>query len=214
MSVHDEPDVDLVVLLDQDGHAVGTQPRATVHHDRTPLHLAFSCYAIDPDQRLLVTRRASSKATFPGLWTNTVCGHPAPGESLSSAVRRRAADEIGLAVPELRLVLPRYMYRAQMDGIVEHEWCPVLLAPVPGHASCAPSADEVDETAWLPWPEVLGLAQDPPPHWSPWAMEQVRLLDALGPDPLAWQPADPALLPPALRNPEADLLEGVRVPTR
>lgn len=198
MPAHAETAFDLVVLLDREGHAVGTQPRATVHHADTPLHLAFSCYAVDPDQRLLVTRRASEKTTFPGLWTNTVCGHPAPGESLSPAVRRRAADELGLTVQELRLLLPRYTYRAEMDGVVEYEWCPVLLAPVREDVMCTPAASEVGETAWLPWREVVSLAQDPPPDWSPWAMEQVRLLDALGPDPLAWQPGDPALLPPAL----------------
>lgn len=191
---------DLVVLLDAEGHAVGTQPRASVHHGDTPLHLAFSCYAVDPDQRLLVTRRAASKATFPGLWTNTVCGHPAPGESLSAAVRRRAADELGLTVQELRLLLPRYIYRAEMDGIVEHEWCPVLLASVREDAMCTPSPSEVDDVAWVPWREMVELAQDPPPQWSPWAMEQVLLLAALGTDPLAWPPGDPALLPPALRE--------------
>lgn len=201
MTAHAHDGFDLVVLLDRVGRAVGTQPRATVHHADTPLHLAFSCYAVDPDQRLLVTRRAVDKATFPGLWTNTVCGHPAPGESLPQAVRRRAADELGLTVQELRLLLPRYTYRAEMAGIVEHEWCPVLLAPVRGDVMCTPSAAEVEDFAWVPWSEMIELAQDPPPQWSPWAMEQVRLLDELGPDPLAWQPADPSLLPAALHEP-------------
>lgn len=200
MPMHAEPATDLVVLLDRAGHAVGTHARATVHHGQTPLHLAFSCYAVDPDRRLLVTRRALGKVTFPGLWTNTVCGHPAPGESLFDAVRRRAADELGLAVPELRLLLPGYTYRATMDGIVEHEWCPVLLAPLRENVRCSPAPLEVDQTRWLPWTEVVALAQDPPPQWSPWAMEQVRLLERLGPDPLAWQPGEPDLLPPVLRE--------------
>jgi isopentenyl-diphosphate delta-isomerase len=191
---------DLVVLLDPRGNAIGTAPRTGVHHRDTPLHLAFSCYAVDPDQRLLVTRRAHDKATFPGLWTNTVCGHPAPGESLTDAVRRRAADELGLTIQELRLMLPTYTYRAEMEEVVEYEWCPVLLAPVRADAVCTPSPAEVDQVAWIPWDRIVALAQDPPPQWSPWAMEQVRLLHTLGPDPLAWPPADAALLPPALRR--------------
>ncbi len=199
-----EPDqqrvTDLVVLLDPGGHAIGSLPRATVHHADTPLHLAFSCYAVDPDQRLLVSRRAVDKLTFPGLWTNTLCGHPAPGESLSAAVRRRAADELGLTVQELRLLLPGYAYRAEMNGIVENEWCPVVLAPVREDVVCTPAPAEVDQVRWVPWAEVVALAADPPPDWSPWAMEQIRLLDALGPDPLAWRPGDPALLPPAVRD--------------
>jgi len=117
---------ELVVLVSADGHATGTAPKATVHHADTPLHLAFSAYLFDDRGSLLVTRRALSKATFPGIWTNSACGHPAPGEPVEDAVLRRARDELGLGVRDLRLVLPRFSYRAEMDGTVEWELCPVL----------------------------------------------------------------------------------------
>ena len=139
--VPEEPE-ELVVLLDPAGRAVGTAPKRTVHHADTPLHLAFSCYVLDGAGRVLVTRRALHKVTWPGVWTNSVCGHPAPGEDLADAVRRRATQELGLRLHDVRLVLPAFRYRAVMpDGVVENEMCPVFAAT---------TTDELAADPWAP----------------------------------------------------------------
>ena len=57
---------ELVVLLDEDGRAIGTMPKAVVHDPDTPLHLAFSCYLFDHDGRLLLTQRALCQADLAG----------------------------------------------------------------------------------------------------------------------------------------------------
>lgn len=167
---------DLVVLLDEHDRPSGTAPRATVHTDRTPRHLAFSCYLFDAHGRVLLTRRALSKATWPGTWTNSCCGHPRPGEPAEDAVRRRVADELGARVEELELVLPEFGYRAvDASGIVENEACPVWVGRLAG--TLRPDADEVCETAWLEWDDLVRLAATAPALLSPWCVLQVPLLE-------------------------------------
>jgi isopentenyl-diphosphate Delta-isomerase len=167
---------DLVVLVDENGQAVGTAAKASIHHETTPLHLGFSCYVIDADGLVLMTRRALRKRTWPGVWTNSFCGHPAPGERVVDAVHRRAHQELGLTIDSLVCVLPNYRYRATAaDGTVENELCPVYWATAIGPV--VPEPDEVMDHTWVSWSELRSAARLP---WaiSPWTADQVPLLEA------------------------------------
>lgn len=186
------------MLVDLDGRALGTAPKTSVHGQATPLHLAFSSYVFDGDGRVLLTRRAEHKLTWPGVWTNSCCGHPLPGEPVAHAVLRRLSYELGLTVDRADLMLPAFSYRAQMaNGIVEHELCPVFRVMV--DAPVVPNPDEVGEVRWMPWKEFAEGTLSGLLAISPWCREQVPLLAELGSDPLAWQPASPDDLPPAAR---------------
>lgn len=187
-----------VVLLDDAGNSIGTASKWTVHGAQTPLHLAFSSYVFDEEGQVLLTRRAGHKLTWPDQWTNSCCGHPLPGEPVSSAVRRRLDYELGLRADAVDLLLPRFAYRAVMgNGIVEHEMCPVFRALV--SADATPNPEEVGAARWLPWKQYVDQVTSGEIPISPWAKEQLPLLVALGPDPLTWPVADPADLPPAAR---------------
>lgn len=167
-----------VVLVDESGRPVGQAPKAEVHTGSTPLHLAFSCYGFDGSGRLLCTRRAESKLTFPGVWTNTCCGHPMPGERLEDAVHRRLRDELGIAAGDLVCALPDFRYRAEMNGIQENEICPVFLCRVTGALTLNP--DEVSEARWLSWEDFLRQALAPGSGWSPWSIRQAAALRETG----------------------------------
>ncbi|MBK8448092.1 MAG: isopentenyl-diphosphate Delta-isomerase [Micropruina sp.] len=170
---------DAVVLLDEQGNSIGFAPRLDVHTDATPLHLAFSSYLFDEAGRLLLTRRALHKRTWPGVWTNSCCGHPLPEESQQEAVRRRVDEELGLSIEGLTLVLPEFRYRAvDASGVVENELCPVWVGRVCA-ADLRPDPSEVAEHAWVAWPDLVRSVRATPQAFSPWAVLQVPQVAAL-----------------------------------
>ena len=136
-----------VVLLADDGAVIGTAPKATVHTTQTPLPLG--------------------KKTWPGVWTNAFCGHPAPGEDPIQAITRRAERELGLTITDLRVALPDFRYRAvDASGIVENEICPVYTARAVGDLS--PADDEVAEWAWVDPDQLRSAVAGAPFAFSPW----------------------------------------------
>jgi isopentenyl-diphosphate delta-isomerase len=198
MTSHDRehPTGEQVVLLDEAGRSIGVAAKASVHHSDTPLHLAFSCYVFDGSGALLVTQRASDKPTWPGVWTNSFCGHPAPGENIAEAVRRRAEQELGIVIDDVRLALPTFRYRAVMpDGVVENEMCPVFVATTANDVR--PDPAEVEAYVWVDWPEFRRSVLDGSRDVSPWCVEQVQ---ALPDDPVGAAGQGDEALPPAARG--------------
>jgi isopentenyl-diphosphate delta-isomerase len=161
-----------VVLLDEHGQVSGHQDKATVHNESTPLHLAFSCHVFDRHGQVLLTRRALTKTTWPGAWTNSVCGHPGPGEPMEDAVRRRARFELGTELADVTTMLPGFRYRAvDAGGMVENEICPVFRATAVG--SVRANRDEVSEWQWARPADVARAVTSAPFVFSPWFVAQV-----------------------------------------
>lgn len=189
--------VEEIVLLNADDEAVGTAPKSASHHRDTPYHLAFSCYVVDTEGRVLITQRALGKRTFPGVWTGSCCGHPGPGEGLRDAVLRRLREELGMPGASLTSVLPRFQYRAVAeDGTLENERCPVVRATVAANGAVHPDPKEVERAEWWTWERCLELTERP--ESSPWYRLQLAELAPLGAPP-QWPDAGHEALPPALR---------------
>lgn len=174
-----------VVLVDDAGRPVGAAAKASVHGRTTPLHLAFSCHVVDREGRVLITRRSLQKATWPGVWSNSFCGHPQPAEAVTAAVRRHAEHELGLELSDIALALPRFRYRAiDASGVVENEICPVYTATT--DSVVVPRPDEVMEHAWVDPLDLGRSVRLTPWAFSPWLVLQAAQLTMLGgtsPDP-------------------------------
>jgi isopentenyl-diphosphate Delta-isomerase len=165
---------DYVILVDKNNKSLGTMEKLAAHSDNTPLHRAFSLFLFNPRGELLLQQRSHKKKTWPLEWSNSVCGHPRLYESSIKAARRRLSFELGITTAEISIALPDYRYRAEKDGIVENEICPVLVGytdevPRPNH-------DEVEAIKWIPWKKWLLEIKNNPEKYSPWCIEETKLL--------------------------------------
>lgn len=169
---------ELIVYVNEQGVPTGeTAPKLDAHTANTRLHAAFSCYIFDKMGRILVTQRARTKKVWPGVWTNSVCGHPGPSESNSDAIVRRALYELGAEVCDITIILPKYTYKTPpFNGIVENEFCPVYLAILASDLS--PNPNEVGNYKWMNWDDFTSeLLSDTIDTWSFWCKDQVKQFD-------------------------------------
>ena len=150
-----------VILLDEQDQPAGMLEKYAAHTFDTPLHLAFSCWLFNQQGQLLVTRRSLGKKAWPGVWTNSVCGHPQQGETFEQAVTRRCRFELGVEISDIAPVHPAFRYRAVApNGIVENEVCPVYAARVVSEVQ--PNDDEVMDYQWVDLETMLSaLAATP-----------------------------------------------------
>ncbi len=172
--------MEYIVFVNEQGDPTGkTGEKLASHNDATKLHLAFSCYIFNEEGKVLVTRRADSKKVWPSVWTNSVCGHPAPGESFDDAITRRALYELGMEVSDIEVRLPNYRYTTPpYNGIIENEFCPVFFAKT--NAEPNPNPDEVSAYKWLQWEKFVQEAKDDENNvWSWWCKDQLIQLKKL-----------------------------------
>lgn len=108
-----------VILVDEHDRVVGTMEKLEAHR-KGVLHRAFSVILFNDEGKLLLQKRSRNKYHSSGLWTNTCCSHPLPGETMDAAARRRLRQEMGI---DLQPVFShRFIYKAALDhDLIEHE---------------------------------------------------------------------------------------------
>ena len=165
-----------IILVDEGANPIGIAKKLDSHHSNTPLHLAFSCYIFNNNNQLLITQRAKSKKVWPGVWTNSVCGHPAPEEKMIDAIKRRIDYELGMSAENFKLIVPDYRYKTPpFNGIIENEICPVYVATAKSQPR--PNKEEVENYDWINWEEYTNkLNKDKNNKFSWWCKDQLKHL--------------------------------------
>jgi len=155
---------DLVTLVDRDDNVVGAEEKIRAHR-KGKLHRAFSVFVFDEGRRLLIQRRATGKYHSGGLWSNTCCGHPRPGESADGAAERRLTEEMGF-VCDLRPAF-RTIYEMNVaDSMIEHELNQVFIGWFNGSPS--PDTREVEACRWMDLAELRDSIAASPERYTPW----------------------------------------------
>ncbi|MGW5353338.1 isopentenyl-diphosphate Delta-isomerase [Streptomyces sp. NPDC004031] len=143
----------MLELVDEGGVTIGTAEKLSAHTAPGRLHRAFSVFLFDGEGRMLLQRRALGKYHSPGVWSNTCCGHPYPGEPPFVAAARRTAEELGAAPVLMREAgTVRYNHPDPASGLVEQEFNHLFVGLVGGELR--PDPEEIDDTAFVT-PEEL-----------------------------------------------------------
>jgi len=165
----------LLELVDEDGTTIGTAEKLMAHQPPGQLHRAFSVFLFDERGRLLLQQRARGKYHSPGVWSNTCCGHPYPGEAPFAAAARRTFEELGISPTLLAEAgTVRYNHPDPGSGLVEQEFNHLFVGLA--QSALRPDPDEVGSTAFVSAAELAERhAEDP---FSAWFM---TVLDAARP---------------------------------
>ncbi len=153
-----------VILVNKRDEIIGVEEKIKAHL-LGALHRAFSIFVFNADSFLLLQKRATTKYHSKGLWSNTCCGHPRPGESIEEAARRRLWEEMGFRCETKESFT--FIYRAKVDNdLVEHEYDHVLVGNFEGNPN--PSRDEVDDWKWVDLATLKIDMQQNPESFTYW----------------------------------------------
>ncbi len=131
-----------VVLVDRQDRPTGTLEKLEAHRQGV-LHRAISVFVFNSKGELMLQRRAQGKYHSEGLWTNTCCSHPYPGEPAGDAARRRVKEEMGLDIDPV--FSHAFVYKGQLDkGLTEFEYDHVFTAVT----DAIPDPDPAEASEW------------------------------------------------------------------
>lgn len=165
-----------IVLVDQHDRETGTAEKLAAH-ENNQLHRAFSVFIFRdaPRREILLQQRADGKYHCPGLWTNTCCSHPHPGETVIAAGERRLQQELGFTTPLNDLGW--FHYNVHFDnGLSENEIDHVLIGTIDDTVTIQPNPDEVQAIRWISIADLERELDASPALFTPWLRQALSFL--------------------------------------
>jgi isopentenyl-diphosphate delta-isomerase len=158
-----------VILVDKNDKEVGIGEKIKTHQEGK-LHRAFSIFVFNSNGELLLQKRAKSKYHCGGMWSNTCCSHPRPGESVEKAVHRRLKEEMGFDC-ELKEIFS-FTYKVKFDdNFFEHEYDHVFIGNFDGKPN--PNPEEVGEWKWISIEELKKDIRKNPDSYTYWLKKSI-----------------------------------------
>lgn len=154
-----------VIIVNSKDEWMGTMDKMEAHKTGT-LHRAFSVFILNSKNELLLQKRAADKYHSGGLWSNTCCSHPYPGESTKSAATRRLKEELGFDA-ELDQIYTQEYSSAMDNGLIENEYDHIYL----GYSDITDfnlNLVEVSETMYISIDKLLQWMKDEPKSFTAW----------------------------------------------
>ncbi len=153
-----------VVLVNENDEEMGAMEKMEAHK-KALLHRAFSVFIFNNKGEMLLQQRATHKYHSPGLWTNACCSHPQPGEETTDAAIRRLQEEMGFAIPVIKVF--SFVYKAEFDnGLTEHEFDHVFAGEYEGPVLF--NIDEVQDVCYKTMQEISHSLQTHPQKYTTW----------------------------------------------
>lgn len=153
-----------VILVNEHDDEVGVMEKMEAH-EKALLHRAFSVFVFNQQNQLLLQQRAFAKYHSGGLWTNTCCSHPRPGETVEQAASRRLKEEMGFETPLSKAF--SFTYKAPFsNGLTEYEFDHVFTGVYDG--SITINDNEVEAYAYYSFDEVAAMLEKDPQSFTVW----------------------------------------------
>jgi isopentenyl-diphosphate Delta-isomerase len=153
-----------VILVDENDVAKGTMEKMEAH-EKALLHRAFSVFIFDEAGKMLMQQRSEKKYHSGGLWTNSCCSHPRPGEEVAAAASRRLQEELGFVTPIEKIF--DFVYQSAFEnGLTEYEFDHVFVGKYSGNIY--PNPDEVAAYAYCDMNTLQQLLITEPAMFTSW----------------------------------------------